>query len=155
MPGDLVPETMRQWIRDVEAKLRALERHRHPAVTADLAELEARVAALEAAVEPLAADTGWVPLTLLNGWATSGGQTPVYRVQGVTVCVLGRVNGGVGSLVATLPEGARPLQTYDKIAWNGQVTPPAIGTIQIGATTGNIVITNMATPNLDVTFMRA
>lgn len=56
-------------------------------------------------------DTGWVELTLQNGWVVSAGRTPRVRRIGNVVHMQGRVQGGTaGSTIATLPTQFRPSQ---------------------------------------------
>lgn len=50
MPVDRLPETADEWMRWVERRLRELERHNHPSLTARVDDLDARVTDLESRV---------------------------------------------------------------------------------------------------------
>ncbi len=52
------------------------------------------------------ADTGWINLTLINGW--SSGQLPQYRRKNGVVYLKGRPTGGSSTTIAQLPVGFRP-----------------------------------------------
>lgn len=62
-------------------------------------------------ITPITTVTAWTNLTLLNSWATSGGAFNLaYRKIGDIVYTRGNVGtGAVGSIIATLPAGFRPL----------------------------------------------
>ena len=58
-------------------------------------------------------DTGWVDLTLLNGWLNYGGVYPnaAYRMIGGVVYIRGLIKSGTVTNItplATLPVGCRP-----------------------------------------------
>lgn len=85
-------------------------------------------------------DTGWVNLSLLNGWQASGSLVPQYRRIGLQVFLRGRATGGdPGSTVAELPSSARPPQTTVFVVRDGTaldttlVTVSSLGTISPAA----------------------
>lgn len=95
-------------------------------------------------------DTGWVNLTLLNGWSSVPGMTAQYRVKGGFVMVHGRVTGGSGT-VATLPVDARPSAQFNDPVREGGGTG---FTIVIVTTGGDInPVSTAVAPNLDLLFM--
>ena len=67
-------------------------------------------------------DTGWIQLTLINGWGSHGTQwqQPSYRKVNNEVFVRGLISGGIAnSVCANLPSGYRPRKTTYFIAASG------------------------------------
>lgn len=94
-------------------------------------------------------DTGWVNLTLENGWTVSAGRTPQVRRIGNIVQMQGRVEGGSGN-VATLPPQFRPPQSHSFIVRDGGTTnsgPMAVST-NGGISTSSV----LSQPNLLATW---
>ena len=59
-------------------------------------------------------DSGWLPLSLMNNWASLGSSwlTPSYRKINNQVFIRAIIGGGIlNSICAILPEGYRPLGT--------------------------------------------
>ncbi|WP_323986191.1 hypothetical protein [Microbacterium plantarum] len=88
-------------------------------------------------------DTGWIDLTLANGWQNWGEAYEIARVRRLnrTVHVTGLIrNGdpGIGVRITTLPVGFRPGKVQQKVVWaNGQARQVDIypdGRILIGDT---------------------
>lgn len=93
-------------------------------------------------------DTGWVDLTLVNGWTVAGGLTPRVRRIGREVHMEGRVTGGSAAQVATLPPGMAPGQTLTRTVVNGGHSgSPAFTTLSI-ASTGTLSANTGTVPNL-------
>lgn len=73
-------------------------------------------------------DTGWVDLTLTNGWSVQSGRSPqVRRLNGV-VYMQGHVTGGSDTLIANLPNGflgpsiTHIVPNYDSVATFFQIS---------------------------------
>lgn len=96
-------------------------------------------------------DTGWVNLTLTNGWAAVGTNTPAYRRIGRTVFLRGRVSGGAASsIAATLPADARPGTLSNAMVREGGGTGY---TLMLINTSGAITFSSTSSaPNMDTTF---
>ena len=81
-----------------------------------MADIYTRVGDLEEQVAELTADTGWLPLTLLNGVVAYGDgiNAPRYRKVGKTVYLTGGVKNITtrDTIIATLPEGFRPANGF-------------------------------------------
>lgn len=93
-------------------------------------------------------DTGWVDLTLVNGWTVAGGLIPRVRRIGREVHMEGRVTGGSAGLIATLPSGMAPGQVLTRTVVNGSHSPsPAFTTLSISST-GTVSANTGTTPNL-------
>lgn len=80
-------------------------------------ELEEQVADLTEQLAGLTPnDSGWLPLTLLNGVIAygNGANVPRYRKIGNTVYLTGAVKNitARATVIATLPEGFRPVNGY-------------------------------------------
>lgn len=105
-----------------------------------------------AALSPSGADkydTGWVNLTLENGWTVAGGLTPRVRRIGSIVHMEGRVQGG-SSFAATLPAQFRPSQSQHFIVRDGTTTNSAPLAV---SNNGNISPSGvLSQPNLFVTW---
>lgn len=86
-------------------------------------------------------DTGWIQLTLINGWGSHGTQwqQPSYRKVNNEVFVRGLISGGIAnSVCANLPSGYRPRKTTYFIAASDSGNL-ASGTI---AASGNLTVEN-------------
>ena len=93
-------------------------------------------------------DTGWVDLTLVNGWTVASGLTPRVRRIGREVHMEGRVTGGSGGLVATLPPGMAPGQTLTRTVVNGGHSgSPSFTALSI-ASAGTLTANPGTVPNL-------
>jgi hypothetical protein len=101
-----------------------------PNVPADMQALADRLEVLLAANSALLVDTGWVAMSLSNGWVTFGGafQTPRYRRLNGVVYVQGFIKSGTtadNTLIYTLPAGFRPAATVRK--------PSVMNSLTLGA----------------------
>ena len=93
-------------------------------------------------------DTGWVDLTLVNGWTVASGLTPRVRRIGREVHMEGRVTGGSASQVATLPSGMAPGQTLTRTVVNGGHSgSPSFTTLSISSA-GTLSANTGTVPNL-------
>lgn len=101
---------------------------------------------------PVAPDSGWINLPLLNGWTSASGRTVQYRKIAGIVYMRGRAIGTASSstTMGTLPAGYRPGQ-------NGRwLTISASGGSAVAVTNVNTtgdIVANQLEPNLEsVTF---
>ena len=88
-------------------------------------------------------DSGWLPLSLINNWASLGTSwpTPSYRKINNQVFIRAIIGGGtLNSICATLPEGYRPIGTQYLVSATSVNTG---GVIRI-TTDGNIRVQNDA-----------
>lgn len=89
----------------------------------DVAELQTQMAAvqsdltsMQSDIDTLANDSGWINLTLEDGWTMNDytAEVPQYRKIGKIVMLRGLVNATAAAdrKVATLPEGFRPISGW-------------------------------------------
>lgn len=107
-----------------------------------------------AALSPSGADkydTGWVDLTLVNGWTVDSGLTPQVRRVGRQVRIRGRVTGGSGA-IATLDPQFRPDAQHQSAIRDGSGNN--LGVI-IVSTAGAITAGTATRPNIDTGWFTA
>lgn len=96
-------------------------------------------------------DTGWVDITLVNGWTVASGLTPQVRRVGRQVRIRGRVSGGSGA-ITTLDSQFRPDAQHQSAIRDGSGNN--VGII-IVSPAGAITVGTATTPNIDTGWFTA
>ena len=86
------------------------------ACNTSISEIEADITAINGEISDITADTGWIDMTLAEGWSMNDYNTdkPQYRKIGNRVFFRGLVNAtaAAGTQITTLPIGFRPSANF-------------------------------------------
>lgn len=111
------------------------------------------IGSLKSDLDNVTQDTGWIDLTLTNGWTESSSNfTPQYRMRNGIVALRGRVTGGTPSAsIAALPAAIQPDRNTDFVVREGGSNNSVV---LIVGSTGSLTASSTATsPNLNVVYM--